>query len=65
MHDVHVHCPPSLPVPNHQLPPTDHQLPNRRCRIRLYTQQVVVFRYDVLKRLRRRCILPLKGGVGG
>lgn len=35
------------------------------CRIRYCTQQVVLFRQDLMKRLRRRCILPLKGGEAG
>ncbi|KAF5832409.1 DNA polymerase alpha/epsilon subunit B-domain-containing protein [Dunaliella salina] len=32
------------------------------CRLRFYSQQLVFFRYDILKRMRRRCIIPPIGG---
>eukprot|EP00798_Chlamydomonas_sp_ICE-L_P003761 gene3761-13821_t len=30
------------------------------CRLRYFSQEIVLFRYDALKRLRRRCIVPPK-----
>ncbi len=32
------------------------------CRLRYCTQRIVLFRHDLLRRLRRRAILPLAGG---
>jgi len=30
------------------------------CRVRYLSQQIVFFRYDILKRMRRRCLIPPK-----
>eukprot|EP00873_Tetraselmis_striata_P041547 jgi/Tetstr1/461811/TSEL_006893.t1 len=34
------------------------------CRIRWYTQEIAVFRYDLQQRMRRQCLLDPLGGIG-